>query len=121
VPPGNQPVHPQLPIQPNPNPNNKGAQQADTLNLPSYNISTAKFYEMNLRSRRTLDAQPSPVIIEQIDSEEKEPQMVEEESNRVNKNHTPPQPLVTQKHQAEPPYPERLALSKQTLKLSSTC
>ena len=35
VPPGNQPVHPQLPIQPNLNPNNKGAQQADTLNLPS--------------------------------------------------------------------------------------
>ena len=39
--PGNQLVRPQLPIQPNLNPNNKGAQQADTLNLPSYSISTA--------------------------------------------------------------------------------
>ena len=62
----------------------------------------------------TVDAQPSPVIIEQIDSEEKEPEMVVEESNRVNKNHTLPQPLVTQKHQAELPHPERLAVSKPT-------
>ena len=67
---------------------------------------------MNLRSRRIVDAQPSPVIFEQIDSEEKEPKMVEKESNRVNKNHTPPQLLVTEKHQVEPPYPEILALSK---------
>ena len=119
--PNNLPIHPQLPIQPNLNLKNKGAQQSNTLNLPSYNISTAKLYEMNLRFRRTVDVQPSPVIIEQIDSEEKEPEMVEEESNRVNKNHTPPQLLVTQKHQAEPPYPERLALSKQTLKVSLSC
>lgn len=39
--------------------------------------------------------------------------MVEEESNQVNKIHTPPQSLVTQKHQAKLPYQERLALSKQ--------
>lgn len=56
IPPGNQPICPQLPIQPNRNPNNKGAQQADTLNLPSYNISTAEFYELNLRSGRVVDA-----------------------------------------------------------------
>jgi len=30
VPPGNQPIRPQLPIQPNLNPNNKGVQQADS-------------------------------------------------------------------------------------------
>jgi len=56
VPPGNQPIRPQLPIQPNPNPNNKGAQQADTLNLPSYNISTMELYEMNLQSRWPIGA-----------------------------------------------------------------
>ena len=87
VPLGNQPVRPQLPIQPNPNPNNKGAQQADSLNLPSYNISTAKFYEMNLRSGQIVDAQPSPVIIEQIESEEKEPEM-------VNRNQTEPKKII---------------------------
>eukprot|EP00253_Pinus_taeda_P014223 PITA_14223 len=108
------PVHPQFPIQPNLNTNNKWAQKANTLNLPSYNISPAEFYDMHLRSRRTVDAQPSPVIIEQIDSEEKEPEIVEGEPNRVNRNHTPPQPLVTQKQQAEPPYPKRLAISKPT-------
>lgn len=59
VPPGNQPILPQLPIQPNPNPNNKGAQQANTLNLPSYSISTTEYFEMNLRSKRVVDAQPS--------------------------------------------------------------
>ena len=62
-----------------------------------------------------------PVIIEQIDSEEKEPEMFGEEPNRVNKNHTCPQSLATQKHQPELPYPERLAVSKQPLKLSLTC
>ena len=40
--------------------------------------------------------------------------MVREEPYRVNKNHTPPQPLATQKPQAEPPYPESLAVSKPT-------
>lgn len=113
VPLGNQHVHHKLPIQPNLNPSDKGAQQADTLNLASYNISTTEFYEKKLWFGQIVDAQPSPVTIEQIESEEKEPEMVEEELNWVNKNHTPPQPLVTQKHQAELPYPKRLALSKQ--------
>jgi len=69
---------------------------------------------MHLRSGQSVGAQPSPVIIEHINSEEKEPEMVREEPNRVNKNHTPRQPLATKKHQVEPPYPERLAVSKPT-------
>jgi hypothetical protein len=55
VPPGNQPDL---------NPNNKGVHQTDSLNLPSYSISTAKLYEMNLQSGRTVDAQPPLVTIE---------------------------------------------------------
>lgn len=40
--------------------------------------------------------------------------MVGEEPNQVNKNHTPPQLLATQKPHVEPPYPERLVVSKPT-------
>jgi len=113
IPPGNPPVHPQLPIQPNLNPNSKGAQQADTLNLPSYNMYTVELYEINLRSGQVVDAQPSPIIIEQVSSEIKEPETIEEKSNQASKNQTSPQLLITQEHQVDLPYPERLALSKQ--------
>lgn len=111
--PNNQPICPQLLIQPNLNPNNKGAQQADTLNLSSYNISTREIYEMNLISGQVVDAQPSPVIITQVGNKENESETVEEEANQVSKNQTPPQPLITQEHQDEPPYPKRLTLTKQ--------
>lgn len=83
--PGDPPVRPQLPIQPNLNPNNKGAQQANTLNLPSYSISTTELYEMNLRSGWVVDAQPSPFIIEKVGSEVTEPKTVEEKSNQASK------------------------------------
>ena len=58
VPLGNQPARPQLPIQPDLNPNSKGAHQVDILNLPSYSISTVELYEMNLRSGWTVNVQP---------------------------------------------------------------
>ena len=51
---------------------------------------------MNLRSGWVVDAQPSPIIITQVGSEEKELETAEKESNQVSKNQTSPQPLITQ-------------------------
>lgn len=67
---------------------------------------------MKLRSRRVVDAQPSPISIEQVGSEVKEPEIVEEKSNQASNNQTPPQLLITQENRVDPPYLERLALSK---------
>ena len=92
-------------MQPNPNPNNKGAQQADVLNLPSYSISTTDLYEMNLRSGRTVNVQPPLVIIEQLDNEDREAQPIREPKQ------TAKAPPVKQP-QSEPPYPERLIVNK---------
>lgn len=108
VPSGNQPARPQLPIQPDPNPNSRGVHQTDILNLPSYSISTAKLYEMNLRSGRTVDTQPPPVTIEQLDSEGKESEPISKEPKQTDRNQASP----VKQHQSEPPYPERLTLSK---------
>ena len=108
VPPGNQPTCPQLPIQPDLNPNNKGTHQTDILNLPSYSISTAELYEINLRLGRTVNVQPPPVTIEQLDSEGKESEPISKEPKQTDRNQVP---LVKQ-HQSEPPYLERLTLSK---------
>ena len=63
---------------------------------------------MNLRSRQTVDAQPSPVIIEQLDSEGKESKLINKEPKQISRNQAPP----TKQHQYEPPYLERLTLSK---------
>ena len=108
VAPGNQPTHPQLPIQPNPNPNNKGAHQADVLNLPSYSISTAELYERNLQSGWTINIQPPRVIIKQLDSEIREAEPVNEEPNQIDRTQT----LPVKQHHSEPPYPKRLIMSK---------
>jgi hypothetical protein len=108
VPLGNQPTHPQLPIQPDLNPNSKGVHQADIINLPSYSISNAKLYEMNLRSGRTINVQPPPVILEQLDNEGKESEPISKEPKQIDRNQASP----VKQHQSEPPYPERLTLSK---------
>jgi hypothetical protein len=63
---------------------------------------------MNLRSGRTVNAQPPPVIIEQLDSEGKESELINKEPKQTDRNQTPP----AKQHQSEPPYPERLTLSK---------
>ena len=73
---------PHLLAQPNPNPNNKGVHQVDVLNLPSYSISTVELYEMNLRSGRTVNVEPPPVIIEQLDNEEREAQLTSREPKK---------------------------------------
>lgn len=81
VPPGNLAIRPQLPLQPNPNLNNKGVQQIDTLNLPSYNISTTGLNEINLWSSLVVNAPTSPIITEQLDGED-----IELEKRRMREN-----------------------------------
>ena len=83
---GNQPTNPQFLIQPDLNPNSKGAHQADILNLPSYSISIAELYEMNLRSGQTVDAQPPPVPMERLDSEGKESKPISKEPKQTDRN-----------------------------------
>lgn len=108
MPPSSQPTCPQLPIQPNLNPNKKGVHQTDTLNLPSYNISTVDLYEMNLQSRQTFNVRPPLVIIEQLDSEGKESKLINKEPKQTHRNQAPP----AKQHQSEPPYSERITLDK---------
>ena len=67
---------------------------------------------MNLRSGQVVDAHPSPITIEQVGSEVKEKETVEEKLNQVSKNQTSPRLLTTQEHRVDSPYPERLALSE---------
>lgn len=86
VPPGNQPSRPQLPIQPNPNPNNKGVHQTNTLNLPSYRISTTELYEMNFQLGQTINVQSPPVIIEQLDGEGKESKLNDKCPEQIDRN-----------------------------------
>ena len=116
VPPGNPALQPQLPIQPNPNPNNKGVQQTDTLNLPSYSISTAGLNEINLRSGWVVNAPTSPIIIKQIENEvtKPEPKIVGDKPDQNIINQTPPQPALNQGHPITPPYLQRFTLSKQS-------
>ena len=63
---------------------------------------------MNLRSIRTVDTQPPPVIIEKLDNQEREAQSTSKEPKQTVKNQMPP----AKQHQSEPPYPERLIMSK---------
>ena len=59
------PLHPQLPIQTNPNPNNKSVQQVETLNFSTYYIAPVECNEIYLLSGRIVDSASSPIIIKQ--------------------------------------------------------
>ena len=63
------PLRPQLPIQTNPNPNNKSVQQAETLNFPTYYIAPIECNEIYLRSGWIVDSTSSPIIVEQPEEE----------------------------------------------------
>ena len=72
------------------------------------------FNEINLRSGRMVNVPTSPIITEQFDGGDTEP---EQETVRENLeqniiNQTPPQFFPNQGHLTSPPYPERLALRK---------
>jgi hypothetical protein len=63
---------------------------------------------MNLRSGQTVNVQPPPVILEQLDSEGKESEPISKEPKQTDRNQASP----VKQHQSETPYPERLTLSK---------
>ena len=61
VAPSNVPLHPQLPVQPITNPNNKAVQQFEISNMPAYSITPIQCNEL---SRRVVE----PIVIEDVPS-----------------------------------------------------
>ena len=53
-------MRPQLPAQPNPNPNNKTVHQLETVNMPAYSLSPVPYNDIRLRSGKIVE----PVITE---------------------------------------------------------
>ena len=53
-------MQPQLPAQPNPNPNNKSFHQLETVNIPTYSLSPVPCNDICLRLGKIVE----PVIIE---------------------------------------------------------
>ena len=120
----NMPIRPQLPTQPNPNPNNKEFLQVETANMPAYSIIPVPCNDIRLRSGRVVE----PLVIEDVPSAVSEERMsqhylsniairiIEDVENPVKISaetqeetsiDTQPTQLVR-----EPPYPERLILLK---------
>ena len=56
-------IRPQLPAQPNPNPNNKIVHQFETINMPAYSL-TPVCNDIHLRSGKVVE----PLIIEDVPS-----------------------------------------------------
>ena len=56
------PLYPQLPAQPNPNPNNKEVQQFETSSMPYYSISPLSCNDLHLQSGRVVE----PVVMEDV-------------------------------------------------------
>jgi hypothetical protein len=101
TPPNNQTMRPQLPVQPNPNPNNKVVQCIDIYNHPTLSLLPAQCNNIHLRSGRIVE--PTIADVTSSDKEETKEHDVSEKvqssSNNVVETTTPP-------------FPERLALTK---------
>jgi hypothetical protein len=103
TPPNNQMMRPQLPVQPNRNPNNKAVQCIDIQNQPKLSLFLAQCNDIHLRFGKIVE----PIIydVTSSDSDQEEikkhdvPEEVQPSSNIVAET-------------AEPPFPERLALTK---------
>jgi len=103
APPNNQTIRPQLPVQPNPNPNNnKALQVIDVQNQPA---SPMQCNDIHLRSGRIVEP-----IIDDITDSDKEETAKEKSSN--NNAETAKSSSNKTAQIAEPPFPERLALTK---------
>jgi hypothetical protein len=96
-------IRPQLPIQPNPNPNNKVVQCIDIQNQPILSLFPAQCNDIHLRSRKIVEPIIDVVTSSNSDKEEIKkndvPEEVQPSSNTVAET-------------SEPPFPERLALTK---------
>jgi hypothetical protein len=94
-------MRPQLPVQPNPNPNNKAVQCIDIYNQPTLSLLPAQCNDIHLRSGRIVE--PTIADVTSSDKEETKehdvPEKVQSSSNNAAETTTPP-------------FPERLALTK---------
>jgi hypothetical protein len=94
-------MRPQLPVQPNPNPNNKAMQCIDIYNQPTLSLLPAQCNNIHLRSGRIVE--PTIADVTSFDKEE-------------TKEHDAPEEVQSSSNNAaeieKPPFPERLALTK---------
>ena len=94
-------MRPQLPVQPNPNPNNKAMQCIDIHNQPTFSLLPAQCNDIHLRSGRIVE----PIIADVTSSDKEE-----------TKEHDVPEEVQSSSNNAaktkKPPFPERLALTK---------
>jgi hypothetical protein len=101
TPPNNQMMRPQLPVQPNPNPNNKAVQCIDIHNQPTFSLLPAQCNDIHLRSGRIVE----PIIADVTSSDKEE-----------TKEHDVPEEVQSSSNNAaettKPPFPEHLALTK---------
>lgn len=125
------PLRPELPIQTSPNPNNKGVQQDDTLNLPAYYIAPTKCNKLNLRYGKIIDTKIAiaPIITEQFEeevpppkTEQPEPEILIQVVTPIGstqqmqlKTHIEPRLATTAKD--TPPYSKRLSIAKTSQQL----
>jgi hypothetical protein len=103
APPNNQMIRPQLPVQPNPNPNNKAVQCIDIQNQPILSLFLTQCNDIHLRSGKIVE----PIIddVSSFDSDKEE----------IKKHDSPEevQPCSnTLAETTEPPFPECLSLTK---------
>ena len=79
-------MRPQLPAQPNPNPNNKIVHQFETVNMPAYSLAPVHCNDICLRSGKVVD----PLIIEDVSSSVHEegmnPQYLSKEATPIIEN-----------------------------------
>jgi hypothetical protein len=94
-------MRPQLPVQPNPNPNNKVVQCINIHNQPTFSLLPVQCNDIHLRSGRIVE----PIIADVTSSDKEEtiendiPEEVQSSSNTVAET-------------TKPPFLERLALTK---------
>jgi len=103
APSNNQTIRPQLPMQPNPNPNNNKALQV--INIHEQSASPMQCNDIHLRSGRIVEP-----IIDDITNSDKEETAKEKSSN--NNVETAESPSNKAVQIAEPPFPEHLTLTK---------
>jgi hypothetical protein len=99
TPQNNQTMRPQLPVQPNPNPNNKVVQYIDIYNQPTLSLLPAQCNDIHIRSGRIVE----PTIAD-VTSPDKE----------ATEEHDAPEKVQSSSNNAAEttPFPERLALTK---------
>jgi hypothetical protein len=96
TPPNNQMMRPQLPLQPNPNPNNKAVQCIDIQNQPILSLFPTQCNDIHLQSGKIVE--PIIVDVTSYDSNKEEtkkhdvPEEVQSSSNTIAETKKPPFP-----------------------------